>query len=54
MNVCNKKLVELIEEYNFPISKVDQDKYEIQSSEIMGGDWGARRDLVLWRRTMWK
>lgn len=48
------KLVKLVKEYNIPIHEDDKEYYEQRCREIKGGLWDIRRDLVLWRRTMWK
>ena len=46
-------LVRLIKKYNIPIHKYCIDKYETRRRKVKGGLWDARRDLVLWRRTIW-
>lgn len=52
--VVTPKLVMLIKKYNIPIHEDCVDKYEKYRRKTKGGLWDIRRDLVLWRRTMWK
>jgi len=47
-----RTLIDLVDEYNIPIHDDDIEYYEKRRRKLKG-DWDARRQLILFRRTRW-